>query len=184
MPTRRTLLAAGAAALSTASAGCASILESSPPDPLLQDITIRNTDDEAHTVDFALDRDGERILDTTYELGPKNFEAGGPDNIAGIDGAWDSPRGAFTADVRVRDGRQMEFELDDPVDPATPTGTRFASRRAADWRGGSRNWRRRRRTRSFTFTALGSGLYQPRDHLRVWTQTPTGRTRESPRSER
>lgn len=120
MPARRSVLAAGAAGLATASAGCTELLGGTPPDPLLQDITIRNTDDERHTVAFRLDHDGEEILDETYELGPRNAADGGPSHVAGIDGAWDSSAGEFTADVRVRDGTHTEFRLDDSVTPGTP----------------------------------------------------------------
>lgn len=123
MASRRSFLAAGVSGLLAASAGCSTGfdgLDSSPPDPLLQDITIRNVDDESHTVEFALDRDGEQILDTTYELGPRNFQDGEPDHLAAVDDAWESPQGTFTADILVRGGRQAEFRLDDSVDPATP----------------------------------------------------------------
>ncbi|WP_157971758.1 hypothetical protein [Halorussus litoreus] len=123
MASRRSFLAAGVSGLLAASAGCLGVLDgldSSPPDPLLQDITVRNVDDESHTVEFALDRDGEQILDATYELGPRNFEDGGPDHLAAVDDAWESPQGTFTAQIRVDGGDRVEFRLDDSVGPATP----------------------------------------------------------------
>ncbi|WP_135830575.1 hypothetical protein [Halorussus halobius] len=119
MRSRRSVLAGSVAGLFGGGAGCLGALDS-PPDPILRDVTVRNADDQPHAVAFALDREGERVHDATYELAARDFEGDGSDHLAGVDDAWDSPRGAFRAAVRVDGGPRTAFRLDDGVSPGTP----------------------------------------------------------------
>lgn len=120
MPSRRSLLAAGTGGLLAASAGCVGVLDSESAKPVLQDITLRNTDDEPHAVTLRLDHKGEQILRRTYELGTATPGDGGTDHLAAVEDAWESPKGEFTADVSVRDGVRDQFRLDDGIRPPAP----------------------------------------------------------------
>ncbi|UPV72919.1 hypothetical protein M0R89_10195 [Halorussus limi] len=127
MPSRRSVLVAGAAGLFAAGAGCTGVLDRSTAEPELRAIALRNTDDEAHALALRLSHEGETILDRTYELGPRTFdgedadtETGETDHVVAIEDAWDSPAGEFRAAVRVDGERRAKFRLDDDVRPPTP----------------------------------------------------------------
>ena len=80
MPSRRSVLA-GTTSLLAAGAGCTGVLDRSSPEPALRDVTLRNTDDEAHAVAVRLSHEGEVIVDETYDLDPWPYgDEGGADS--------------------------------------------------------------------------------------------------------
>jgi hypothetical protein len=70
---RRTLLGSIAATLGLAGAGCSAPGGSSTPQPTLsssRQITVYNDDDEPQDVTITVSRDGGRVFESRFELGP------------------------------------------------------------------------------------------------------------------
>jgi hypothetical protein len=110
MSSRRGLLAS--AGVLAAGAGCTGLnpLAEREPLPRLGTISILNSDDIAHELSVRIERDGERLLAETYELGPRGGD-GDPPRAAEIPCGVGSARGRYTLSVETAAGEASTLEL-------------------------------------------------------------------------